>query len=294
MYQRYIFEPTVYDSGSFQQEIDEFNAASLENDDKWNSKESGGKARSNTSKKKKFIGFKFNPNTIDLSSWKKLGLSEAQAKSILKYQSKGGTFKIKSDLKKMYTISDKKYQELLPWIDLPEEYPKNSYNKKDYNETPRETPRYTSEKQENNDFKEYEKKPELALKSINLNTADTTQLKAISGIGSYYARKIIEYREELGGYQSINQLLEIWKMKEETVFIVDPYVFIDQALIRKLNINTVTIEKLKSHPYVSWKIANAIVNYRLQHGNYNSLDDLTKIVIIKKEDLEKIKPYIII
>lgn len=297
---RYFFEPQVYDFASFKDEIDQFYAqdkadsitriTSNTTKEKYNSQ----KGKSNSSKRK-FAGFLFNPNSISQHQWEKLGLSTKQAASIIKYRNKGGKFRIKSDLKKMYTISDRKYQELYPWIDLPEKKVKevvalvkgkDGFQDQNFDQI---------DTLSSVEVPNWENTPNtIALKSINLNTADTTDLKAIRGIGSFYARKIVEYREQLGGYISFNQLNEIWKMREETMQAMEPYVFIVKSDVRKIAINEVDVETLKNHPYVSWKIAKALVNYRTQHGKYQSKEDLLKILILPEKDFLNLKPYITI
>lgn len=297
-------EPKVYDHSSFKKEILAFNAAKEKENEKnsYNERSSikyfGKKNAESKSKKVNIDYFMFDPNEIGIMEWEKLGLSKAQANVILNYTSKGGKFKIKSDLKKIYSIRQNKYEELYPWIDLPDAYSaKKEYpiSQNEYQDVQSRDVKKDSTFDNNSLSREsYEnnKAIEIPLSSIKINGADTTTLKTIKGIGSYYAKKIIEYRDQLGGYRNLEQLYEIWNIREEAVLAVLPYVFINDSGITYLNINTLTVEQLKQHPYISWKIANAIVNYREQHGNYVSLDDLLKIKIISDKDLVKVKPYL--
>ncbi len=292
-FRRYLYQPKSYDFSAFQQEIDAFYAESEMDSlatssvakDSLTAKKIDKKK---TYPKKEFHGFMFNPNTISQEQWVQLGLSPKQAASIVKYRVKGGIFRIKSDVKKMYTISDKKYQELYPWIDLPEKKENLSSVSQDKNMEAA----IENSVDEKTPFSKTKTDHNLPLKSINLNTADTTELKKIRGIGSYYARKIVEYRNQLGGYISFDQLEEIWKMRQETLDAMEPYVFVAPQIFRPLRVNVLDANSLKNHPYVTWNIARAIVNYREQHGTFTAKKELKKILILTDEDYQKIAPYI--
>ena len=128
--------------------------------------------------------------------------------------------------------------------------------------------------------------------TVELNSADTTALKKINGIGSYYAKSIIEYRDRLGGFRSVEQLLELKYMREESYEKIKEFLTIDALLIQPIFINDCSLEDLKNHPYITYKQANLIINYRKQHGNYNSIVDLEKLHLLDKTDIEKIEPYL--
>lgn len=199
--------------------------------------------------------FFFDPNTLEQSGWKTLGFTEKQIQTIENYKASGGKFIRKEDVGKLYCVSEFKYQELEPWILIP-------HNK-------------------------------LAVSGkLNLNTMDTVRLKKLKGIGSYYAKMIVEHRVALGGYHSYDQLNEIWKMRPETVQLLREHSFLDSSFIELLPINSATLDDLKAHPYFDWKLANEVVNYRAQHGQYNSWGDLDKLQQLTDENRIKLKPYI--
>jgi DNA uptake protein ComE-like DNA-binding protein len=129
-------------------------------------------------------------------------------------------------------------------------------------------------------------------KVIEVNSADTSALISLPGIGSKLAMRIINFRDKLGGFASVNQVGETYGLPDSTFQKIKSRLECNGNSVRKLNINTVDINTLKTHPYIKWNIANAIVNYRQQHGNYRSLDDLKKIVIIDTETFNKIAPYL--
>lgn len=209
--------------------------------------------------------FSFNPNNLPESEWKKLGLSEKQIHSIKKYESKGGVFRCKEDVKKMVVISSALYTSLEPYISIPNEKEKS----------------VTREKKNTT--------PPIAI--LELNTADSTQLTSIKGVGPYFAKGIIKYRTILGGYHSKEQLLEVWKLDKEKYEMIQAFIRVDSSRIQKKNINTSTAQELK-HPYINWKVANAIVNYRMKHGNYATVGEVKKTGLIDQEAFLRMAPYL--
>jgi len=128
---------------------------------------------------------------------------------------------------------------------------------------------------------------------FDLNTADTTRLKTIYGIGTVIARRIVTYRSNLGGFITFNQLYEVWGLDSTVVVrLAEKSVITPGFTPVKLAINRCSEQELARHPYVRNKIARAIVNYRLQHGNFVSTDDLRKINIIEEKIFLRIEPYI--
>jgi competence ComEA-like helix-hairpin-helix protein len=135
-----------------------------------------------------------------------------------------------------------------------------------------------------------EKKARLTVADIN--TTDTTALIALPGIGSKLAYRIINFRDKLGGFHSVDQVGETYGLPDSTFQKIKPYLNINPNAVRKININTATKDELKAHPYIRWQLANAIVEYRNQHGTYKSIDDLRNIVLIDEATLNKIAPYL--
>lgn len=127
-----------------------------------------------------------------------------------------------------------------------------------------------------------------------MNTASAEELIALPGIGTFYANKIVEYREKLGGYHQKEQLLELWKFDVEKLNKISSDISIDNKRIQHININTATTEELAKHPYISWNVANSIVKMRLKTQKYTNFDALLESELIDKELLGKIKPYLAI
>ena len=123
---------------------------------------------------------------------------------------------------------------------------------------------------------------------IVLNTADTTALKTVPGIGPYFARKIVEYGGRLGGYVSVNQLDEI----EDFPLDAKRYLVVENPSPRKLNVNRLTLNDLKRHPYLNFYQARAITDYRRLHGPLKSLQDLRFSKDFTPETIERLEPYV--
>ena len=123
---------------------------------------------------------------------------------------------------------------------------------------------------------------------VVLNTADTTTLKTVPGIGPYYAKKVVEYGQRLGGYVSVDQLDEI----EGFPLDAKDYLTIENATPRKLNVNTLTLNELRRHPYVNFYRAKAITDYRRLRGPLRSLNDLRLSKDFPPEAIKRLEPYV--
>lgn len=215
--------------------------------------------------------FVFNPNTLAAEGWQRLGLSARTTKTILNYRNKGGKFYKPEDLKKIWGLPQGFYERVASYIQL--EKQTTTYK-------PAYTPAAPYEKRERN------------FSIPDVNSADTSALIALPGIGSKLAARIATFRDKLGGFYSVNQIAETYGLPDSTFEKIKPFLQINTASVKKLNINTVTKDELKVHPYIKWNLANAIVEYRNQHGRYNSLEELKRIVLIDEATFEKIVPYL--
>ncbi len=216
--------------------------------------------------------FTFNPNTATKEDLLNLGFPSNLANRIDNYRSKNGRFIIKSDLIKIYGMDTALYTRLYPFIDLPVEKPIKTFESK----TPKENKPTTVSKEK-----------------FDLNLADTTQLVRIYGIGSKLSQRIIKYRNALGGFVSMGQLGEVYGLDTTVVAELNKKAFVSPDFSpNQLAINSVTEKELAIHPYISNKLAKAITAYRFQHGNFTSLEDLTKIALVDEAFYTKIKPYL--
>jgi len=216
-------------------------------------------------KKKTVKYFKLNPNTATISDWQKFGFSQKQSKVIFNYIKKAGGISKKEQLKKIFVIDDKKYKEMLPYIII---------SKDDI------------EKQNNNTYNNKYSTDQI----IELNSTNKSSLTSIRGIGDTYAERIIKYRNLLGGFYSKEQLKEVYGIKPEVFEKIKDFVKIDKSTINKLNVNFSDIKTLSVHPYISYKDAKAIVNYRTKNGFIKNIDILYDKKIITNS---KLKHYLV-
>lgn len=129
---------------------------------------------------------------------------------------------------------------------------------------------------------------------VELNTADTTLLKQLRGIGSGYAKMIVNYRTKLGGFYSKEQLLEVYRFPAETYAKIEHQLWVDTTYIQKLPINRLSIDQLKRHPYIRYFQAKSLYDNRLNkpEQRYNALDDLVEDRDVTPQFIAKIAPYL--
>ncbi|WP_192823493.1 helix-hairpin-helix domain-containing protein [Rufibacter sp. LB8] len=227
--------------------------------------------------------YRFNPNQLTVEQWQELGLRSYIAQRILNYRAKAGDFKSKAQLQKIYGLPDSLFQLWYPYIDLPDESPGYAYNKD------RPFPGSSSETRPKTDYarKRWELQP------FDLNSADTTQLKQIRGIGSKLSQRIVTFRDKVGGFHSLDQVAEVYGLSPEVVDSVKKYAFLEKASgLQKINVNTATFDQLRLHPYIGYNLAKAIINYRTQHGPYPSVEELRKIKVLDEGKFQKMQPYL--
>jgi competence ComEA-like helix-hairpin-helix protein len=217
--------------------------------------------------------FYFDPNTLSVEEWKKLGVREKTANTIQNYLSKGGRFYKPEDISKIWGLHEDEVKRLLPYVRI-EAKPTTGNNK------------YPDSEKE----KTYEK-TKYVIATVDINNADTSLFIALPGIGSKLAARIIAFREKLGGFYKIEQVAETYGLPDSTFQKIKTKLVITGS-VKKLNINTASVDELKTHPYLRYNIANAIVQYRSQHGNFSSVSDIKKIMMITDDIYNKAAPYL--
>ncbi len=220
--------------------------------------------------------FSFDPNTIVEAGWKKLGLRDKTIATILNFRNKGGKFYKAEDIGKIWGLHQDEYERLLPYVNI------TSIEKKQY-------PQYAKTEYEKTS---YGSKP-YAPKTVEINSADTNALIALPFIGSKLAFRITNFRDKLGGFTSVEQIGETWGLQDSVFQKIKARFTCDVTKIKKLNINIEDVALLR-HPYIKWNIANVIVQYHKQHGNYKSVNDLLLTGAIDETLLKKIEPYLTI
>ena len=221
--------------------------------------------------------FAFDPNTADSTQLLRLGLQPWQVRNIYKYRSAGGIYRKKEDFARLYGLTVKQYRELEPYIHISADYlPASTLIKEE-----RRTERYER------DTLRYPVKIAEG-EHIDLNAADTSLYKKVPGVGSYYSRKIAEYGRRLGGFVSADQLDEIENFPSEA----KKYFSVNASDVHQLNVNRLSLNELKRHPYINYYQAKAITDYRRLHGPLHSLNDLRLLPDFSPEAIKRLEPYV--
>lgn len=229
--------------------------------------------------------FYFDPNTADSTELLRLGLQPWQVRNIYKYRAAGGRYNKPTDFARLYGLTLKQYKRLEPYIKIEKEVMAADVYKKSDDEKPI--------------------KKDTALiaypvkisegEHININTADTNELKRIPGIGSYYARRIVSFRQRLGGIANVHQLLEIQGFPESSL----KYMSVGESAnnrnlppITRIRINHLDVNALSRHPYIRYIQAKEIMNHRRLRGPIKKADDLRRLPSFTDKDVERVSPYI--
>lgn len=224
--------------------------------------------------------FYFDPNTLSEDGWKKLGLRDKTIHTILNFRSHGGQFHKPEDMQRIYGLFPDEFEKLAPYIQIAEP---------EKNTAAVNTGENVQVKNQTNNLG----KPR-SYAVVEINTADTSALLPLPGIGSKLAARIISFRDKLGGFYAVSQIGETFGLPDSTFQKIKPYLHADAAIVRTVNINTATAEVLKTHPYIRWALANAIIAYRNEHGPFGKKEDLKKVMAMTEEIYTKVAPYIIV
>ena len=206
---------------------------------------------------------RFNPNDYSLDDWMALGLSVKQSQSILNFVQRG--IYSNSTLEKIYVMPTEVY-------DLIKD---STYYEKQITE-----------------FTVIKDSVVKSIPLIEINSASKEDLIELNGVGEFYAKQILKYKNELGGFVFIEQLLEVWKMRLETYEKLLPQLSIDTNKIKKINVNTCSLEDLRSHPYLDYYQANSIIKMRMQKDGYNELQEILESKLINEEEFQRLLPYL--
>lgn len=202
-----------------------------------------------------------------------MGLPAYLAERWVKYRAKGGKIHSPQDVEKLYGMTTELVNQITPHLRF-----STTSTSRVQNSTGSPKSSFSFPKQA---------KPKVPSR-FDINTADTTVWKTLPGIGSGYARRICSFREKLGGFVRVDQVMETYQLPVELAPVIEKYGFIGTPH-RKIQINQVAEIR---HPYLPFAQAKAILAYRTQHGPFSSLDDLRAVKRLSPEILEKIAPYV--
>lgn len=224
---------------------------------------------------RKIERFSFDPNTATAEQFTRLGFPKYLSKTIINYRTKGGKFKYKEDLLKIYTLKPELYADIENWVTLPSKLDKKAVD-------------FDEQRVFNEAKPAFVPKKNISIAKFDINSADTTQLMQIKGIGKVFANRIIKYRDILGGFHSIDQVGETYGIDPLVIPELKKYASLS-GQVKKIKINQ--LDNFR-HPYLKSNQIKVIAAYRKQHGNFKSAEDLKQIKILDEATISKIEPYL--
>lgn len=204
--------------------------------------------------------FTFDPNIVSDTEFLHLGLTEKQIQTIRNYQSKGGSFRNKADFLKIYGIPQSLKDVLFPYILIEE--------------------------------KVTERKEKISTIQLEVNGTDSIALMALPGIGDKLSKRIVKYRDLLGGFYSVGQLKEVYGLREETIQQIEGMVIVDASKVRKVDLNFADWNELAKHPYIQKALAGKIIKFRSRFGSINEPSVLLDQMVLTREEYDRLKPYL--
>lgn len=236
----------------------------------------------------------FDPNALDQQGWMAWGLSERQAASVLRFKDSRGGFRSKEEVARVYAIPPAVLERMEPYIALPEQSPQRERKAGHGKPMPYRTARTAVDTGRIEQRPPWPERMTEPRRPVEINTADSTELVRLRGIGPSFARAIIRYRSALGGFLSLDQLAEVYILsdKPDAVERIRTQLVLDTLMVERIAINTCSEEELAHHPYASWKMAKALLAYRANHGPFRTVADIRGCHLIDEDTFRKLAPYL--
>ena len=204
--------------------------------------------------------FLIDPNETSYDSMVAGGFRKDIARRIINYREKGGQFRYREDLKKIYGLDEKMYKDLEPQLALPKKSVDKIKTQKSY---------------------------------LNINLVKVVDVINLTGLEGALSGRVIRYRDILGGYVSKNQFDEVYGLTEDQVNRLKSHFYISRSFVpHKVNINMGSWKDLSRHPYISNDLANAIVRYREINGSLKGIEELSAFSLVDKAQRNKLFPYL--
>ncbi len=239
-------------------------------------------------KERQVESFPFDPNTADSTTLLRLGLSPWQVRSIYRYRAKLGRYHTPEDFMRVPNMTNEQWERLKPYVRIAPQFryveppQRRSY--------PQNAP-VAYEPAETKPAKQdsLPRQEKIAFgQTIDINTADTSQLKMIPGIASKRAARIVAYRRSLGGFVNVEQAMEAIELPDSVL----KYMSVSPVEIRKINVNKLSVQQLMKHPYLNFYQAKAIFEHRRNKGDLHTLDELSRLEGFRSTDLDRLRHYI--
>ena len=240
--------------------------------------------------------FFFDPNTVTGGELERLGFTPKQAAAILRYRSAGAVFRRAEDFARCYTVSERSYRRLEPYIRIAPDCPRTGSEEDDCPENASAKVAEEGAAGASAGASDRESVPvkpsEKTAVPVELNGADSAVLTTLRGIGPLTAGRIVRYRERLGGYVGVEQLREIEGMTDRNFSLISQQIRVESSKIRKIDINFAHPSAMKGHPYLTDRMLNRILKYRQLKGGWRSIEDLTERHILTTDEADRLGPYL--
>ena len=207
---------------------------------------------------------KIDPNKASANELLAIGIPARVVHNLIAYRGKGATFNLPEDIMRVYGFDTLLYLNVKDYLFIDK-------GQEDYSLT---------------------SKKSASFFRIEINSADSTNLRKLPGIGSVLSARIIKYRNLLGGFYSIKQLNEVYGINDSLIVSLSKYLEVDTLLIKKLDVNSLTLEELDRHPYITKNQARAILSYRRIMGPFTNVNQLVTNYLISENEYFRVLPYL--
>ena len=242
----------------------------------------------------------FDPNKFSYEELREAGLPKEVAVGVVRWRSYGKVYRVKEDLALVSGMTDSLYAELKPFIVID---PSVAAKPKEYER--KERGKYSAEKSQSEQSqlpktdslskpKPAKAEPSFAHAEplVELNSADTTALISVNGIGSKSAAEIVKYRDLLGGYHSVEQISELKCVTEQNYEKILQQIYCDSCEIRKIDINFAAPKVIARHPYVSAAALRKIIKQRQLKGGWSRIEEMVEDNILSEDEAKRLAPYL--
>ena len=232
----------------------------------------------------------FDPNTVDSLTLIGFGLKPWKVKNFLHYRKAGKVFRSAEEMGKTHGWTEEDVERVREYVRVDEEYGKG---KRLFGETEKGQPGWEGRNEkygkDGNRWDDWKSNKFHTLTKVDVNTADTAMLRRIPGVGAKISEAIVRYREKLGGFYSVEQLREIKMVSPELL----EWMEVSSPNVQKIPVNEASFQALNSHPYISYEQTKALLQYIRLYGKVKDEQALLETGIFTKEDVERLKPYLV-
>lgn len=243
----------------------------------------------------------FDPNKVTVTELHTMGLSAYVIVNWMKYLEAGGRFSSPGDIQKVYGVDSVLAYQMKPFVAIDSKSkPDAGVFKKSGNSESRShvsseynTDVFTTDDSfSENGEEEIFGSNEFETAKIDINQANAEDFRKLRGIGEVFSKRIIAFRDLLGGFYEVDQLGEVYGISEELLEDIRDYLKIERGPQQKININKTSLHKLRAHPYLDFYQARDIIEYRKEYGSIHDQSVLTSLPSFDDRSARRVLPYL--